>query len=175
MDYFLLKQDERYKDLPVITQLSGKIDIKNLNYQDIHNVADTVIFYVKATPESSYLDILNRDLFLVSEKLKNLFEKYQPDALFKTIVLIDSENKKQEKYFLPVFKKVDALSPKCEFTRDKSVITKLILKKEGIMDHKIFSVSDGAKPTIIVRLDAAESILRRYLNGICLKRIPVED
>jgi hypothetical protein len=175
MDYFLLKQDERYKDVPVIMQLSSKIDIKNLNYEDIHNVPDTVIFYVKATPESSYLDIMDRDLFLVSEKLKKLLEKYQPDTVFKTIVLIDSENKRQEKYFLPVFKKVDALSPKCEFTRDKSVITKLILKKDGIMDYKIFSVSDGVKPTVIVRLDAAESILRRYFKGVCLKRIPIED
>ena len=67
MDYFLLKQDERYKDVPVIMQLSSKIDIKNLNYEDIHNVPDTVIFYVKATPESSYLDIMDRDLFLVSK------------------------------------------------------------------------------------------------------------
>lgn len=175
MDYFLLKQDERYNDLPVIKQLSRKIDVRNLNYQNIHNVPEPSVFYVKATPNSSYLDILGNDLFLVSERLKNLMEKYQPDAVFKTVVLIDSENKRQEKYFLPAFKKIDALSPNCEFTRDKSMITKLILKRDKITNQKIFAVSEGPKPMIVVRLDAAESILRRYFDGICLQRIPVED
>lgn len=171
----MLKQDESYNDLLVIKQLSQKIDIKNLNYQNIHNAPDTNIFYVKATPESNYLDIFDSDIFLVSERLKELMEKYQPDAVFKTLVLIDLENKRQEKYFLPAFKKIDALSPNCEFTRDKSMITKLILKRDKITNQKIFAVSEGPKPMIVVRLDAAESILRRYFDGICLQRIPVED
>jgi hypothetical protein len=175
MDYFLLKQDERYKDVPVISQLSSKIGMFQMKHQDIKKLEDKIVFNVNMASENDWPDIIDRQLFIVSDGLKKIIEKYLPDSVFKTLVLIDTGNKKQEKYFLPMFEKVDALSPKCEFTRDKSIITKLVLKKDNLKEKKIFTVTDGLKPTVIVRLDAAESILRRYFKGVYLERVPMED
>lgn len=175
MDYFLLKQDERYKDVPVISQLSARVDMFQMTHQDIHKLEDTIVFNVNTASEGIWPDIIDRQLFIVSDGLEKIIGRYTPDAVFKTLILVDTGNKKQEKYFLPVFERVDALSPKCEFTRDKSIITKLVLRKENLKDKKIFTVTDALKPTVIVRLDVAESILRRYFKGVLLERVPVED
>ncbi|MCX7749289.1 MAG: hypothetical protein N2645_20715 [Clostridia bacterium] len=175
MDYFLLKQDERYKDVPHLHQISKKMDVRYLNHQDVHKLEDTILLNVKATSESSYLDLLDRQLFIASDKLKKIMEKCQPDAVFKTIILIDPERKRQEKYFLPVFERLDGLISNSGFAGEKSMMTKLVLKKESLKGKRIFCVSDGVKSMVILRLDAAESILRRYFTGICLERVLIED
>ncbi|MBC2580546.1 imm11 family protein [Clostridium sp. DJ247] len=174
MDYFLLKQDERYTDVPLLLDLMKKIDLRSINQMDAHKIEDTTLFYVRAEEESSFLDILDRQLYLVSDGLKKILEKYVPNTLFKMMILIDKKNERQENYFLPIFEEVEALSPNCEFNLDKSVIKKLVLDGEKIKGKKIFKIKESEKPMIVVRLDAAESILRRGFEGIRLEKIQVE-
>ena len=174
MDYFLLKQDEWYTDTPLLYDVMKKVDIRDINREDEHRISDTVIFYVKAKVDSSYTDVLDSQLYLVTENLKNIIEKYDTDIAFKFIPLIDSENKRQENYFLPVFEEVEALSPNSVFNLNKTVIKKIILDDKKIKGKKVFKIKESVKPLIVVRLDAAESILRRNFKGIKLERLVVE-
>lgn len=174
MDYFLLKQDERYKNIPLLMDLMKKIDLRHINPADAYKIENSIIFYVKAEEESSYLDIIDKQLYLVSDRLKKIIEKYVPNTIFKMIILIDSKHERQENYFLPIFEEVEALNNKSEFNLDRSIIKKLILDKEKIKDKKIFKIKESEKTRIIVRLDAAESILRRDFTGIKLEKIQVE-
>lgn len=174
MDYFVMQQDERYADVPVLQHIRQKIDIRHMNRLQAHHIADTTIFQVKATSETEYPDLLSDQLFLVSEPLKKLIAMYEPDCMFKHIPLMDHFNGKQTLYFLPFFEEVEALSPRSEFNADRSVIKKLVLQGEKVVKKRIFRVRESEKPLIMVRLDVAESIMRRDLVGVSLKKVAVE-
>ncbi|MNM87696.1 hypothetical protein D3C81_998850 [compost metagenome] len=54
------------------------------------------------------------------------------------------------------------------------MIKKLVLQRDKIGPRRIFRVKESERPLIIIRLDVAESILRRDLVGIRLKRVLME-
>lgn len=174
MDYFLLKQDEEYTNAPVLLDVFKEIDVRNINLLNAHKIDDIVIFNVKCTEETEFLDILDRNLFLISEKMKKIIEKYAPDILFKTIPLIDLTYNKQENYYLPIFEEVEALGKNAELNLNKTVVKKIILDKEKIKGKKIFKIKESSKALVVVRLDVAESLLRREFKGMSLERLEIE-
>ncbi|MBI6871348.1 hypothetical protein [Clostridium aciditolerans] len=174
MDYFLLKQDERYTNTPRLIDVFKKINIKNLNLSNAHKIEDITIFEINAGDNCEFLDILDSQLFLISEGMKKIIEKYDRDILFKSLSLIDSLHDIQENYFLPIFEEGESLSDNAELNLDKTVVKKIVLDKEKIQGKKIFKIKESLKPLIVVRLDVAESLLRRDFKGIKLERLQVE-
>ena len=173
MEYFLLKQDERYTYIPELKELYKKLNIKDINLLNQHKIDDIIIFYIKSEKNTEFLDVLNRQLFLISEKMKDILEKYKANIVFKMFPLIDYDNSKQEIYYLPIFEEIEALSEDAELNLNKTVVKKLILNKEKIRDKKIFKIKESSKTLVIVRLEVAESILRRDLKGIILERVEI--
>ncbi|AJG99815.1 hypothetical protein LF65_03252 [Clostridium beijerinckii] len=174
MDYFLLKQDQRYTNIPRLKDVFNKIDVRNINLLNSHKIDDIVVFYANADKETNFLDILDNQLFLISHEMSKILKKYDEDIILKTIPLIDKINKKQKNYCLPIFEEVEALSEKAEFNLNKTVVKKIILDKEKIQDKRIFKIKEIFKPLIVIRLDVAESLLRRNYKGISLERVQVE-
>lgn len=174
MEYFLLKQDEEYTNEPVLKDVFNTIDFRNINLLNAHKIDDVVIFNVKCDEETEFLDVLDRNLFLISEKMKKIIEKYVPQSLFKTIPLIDLNNGRQENYYLPIFEEIECLSENAELNLNKTVVKKIILDKEKIKGKKIFKIKESEKTLVVVRLDVAESLLRREFKGMCLKRLEAE-
>ena len=58
---------------------------------------------------------------------------------------------------------------------NRTIVKKIILKKEKIKEKKIFKIKESSKTLIVIRLDVAESLLRRNFKGICLERLELED
>ncbi len=111
---------------------------------------------------------------MISEGVKEIIDKFNTDALFKSLPLIDYAHDKQKNYFLPIFEEIDALSDKAELNLNKTVVKKIVLDKEKIKDKKIFKIKESSKPLIVIRLDVAESLLRRGFKGIKLECLQVE-
>lgn len=174
MDYFLLNQDERYTNTPRLIDVFKKVNIKNLNLPNAHKIEDIIIFQVSADDGCEFLDILDSQLFLISEDMKKIIEKYDRNILFKTLVLIDSLRDRQENYSLPIFEEIECLSDKSELNLNKTVVKKIVLDKEKIEGKKIFKIKESSKPLIVIRLDVAESLLRRDFRGIKLEKLQVE-
>lgn len=174
MNYFLLKQDEEYTNAPVLINVFKGIDVRNINLLNAHKIDDILIFNVKCNENTEFLDILDRNLFLISEKMKKIIEKYDPKMLFKTIPLINLYLKKQENYYMPIFQEIECLSERAELNLNRTVVKKIILDKEKINGKKIFKIKESEKTLIVVRLDVAESLLRREFRGMCLKRLEVD-
>jgi len=174
MDYFLLKQDERYTNIPKLKDVFNKIDVRNINLLNAHKIDDILVFFIKADKESKFLDILDNQLFLISYEMSEILKKHDQNIILKTIPLIDQVNKKQKNYCLPLFDEIEALSENAEFNLNKTVVKKIILDKEKIQDKKIFKIKEIFKPLIVIRLDVAESLLRRNYKGISLERLEVE-
>ncbi|EKQ53193.1 MULTISPECIES: DUF1629 domain-containing protein [unclassified Clostridium] len=174
MNYFLLKQGEDYINAPVLMDVFNKLDVRNINLLKAHKIDDILIFNTKCDEETEFLDILDRNLFLISEKMKKIIEKYDPGILFKTVPLIDLKHKKQGNYYMPIFEDIECLSEKAELNLNKTVVKKIILDKEKIKGKKIFRIKESSKALIVVRLDVAESLLRREFKGICLQKLEVD-
>ncbi|OCA96885.1 imm11 family protein [Clostridium beijerinckii] len=175
MDYFLLKQDERYANTPRLIDIFKKIDVRNINFFKAHKIEDIIVFKVNTSEGSEFLDILDNQLFLISKPMREIIEKYDSGILFKTLALIDNLHNKQVNYYLPIVEEIEALSENSELNLNKTVVRKLILNKEKIQGRKIFKIKESLKPLIIVRLDIAESLLRRNFKGIKLERVEVRE
>lgn len=174
MDYFLLKQDERYVNTPRLKDIFYKINVKNINRLNAHKIDDVIIFQVDAEETCEYIDILDKQLFLISEKLIKVISKYDPEIIIKTLPLIDLKRSRQENYYLPILEEVEAINEKFEFAANKTVYKKIVLDKEKIQGKKIFRIKESSKNLVVVRLDVAESILRRKPRGIYLEKLEVE-
>ena len=174
MDYFLLKQDERYTNTPRLKDIFYKINVKNINRLNAHKIDDVVIFNVDADDRCEYTDILDKQLFLISEKLIKVISKYDTEMIVKDIPLIDLKKHRQENYYLPILEEVKALSESSQVGVNKTVYKKIVLDKEKIKGKKIFKIKESSKTLIVVRLDVAESILRRKPKGISLEKLEID-
>ena len=175
MDYFLLKQDEEYTNAPMLMDVFKNIDVRNINLLNAHKIDDIVILNVKCNDETEFLDILDRNLFLISKEMKKIIKKYDSEILFKTIPLIDLPHERQENYYMPIFEEVECLSEKSELNLNKTVVKKIILNKEKIRNKKIFKIKESSKTLVVIRLDVAESLLRREFKGMCLERLEIDN
>jgi len=175
MDYFLLKQDEEYINTPKLLDVFNSIDIRNINLLNAHKIEDILIFNVDCDDKTEFLDILDRNLFLISEGMKKIIEKYDLEIIFKIMPLIDLVHERQENYYMPIFEEIDCLSEKSELNLNKTVVKKIILDKEKIKGKKIFKIKESVKNLIVIRLDVAESLLRREFKGICLERLELDN
>ncbi|EES48965.1 hypothetical protein NE172_13890 [Clostridium botulinum] len=175
MEYFLLKQDEEYTNTPRLMDVFNKIDVRDINRINAHKIDDVIIFNVKCDDGAEFLDILDKNLFLISEKMKKIIEKYDPEMIFKIIPLIDLPNERQENYYIPIFEEVECLSDTAELNLNKTVVKKTILNKEKIMNKKIFKIKESSKTLVVVRLDVAEGLLRREFKGIHLEELQIES
>ena len=175
MDYFLLKQDEEYTNAPRLMDVFNNINVRNVNLLNAHKIEDIIILNVKCNDETEFLDILYKNLFLISKEMKKIIEKYDSGIIFKTIPLIDIPHERQENYYMPIFEEIECLSEKAELNLNKTVVKKIILDKEKVKGKKIFKIKESEKNLIVVRLDVAESLLRREFKGICLDRLELDN
>ncbi|GFN32145.1 hypothetical protein [Paenibacillus xylaniclasticus] len=175
MDYFLLKQDERCKDAPVLLNVRQHLDPRDARQTRAHLIPDALMLPVRSEPDNEYPDVLStKDLFLVSSRMKPLLELYEPNMISKLTVLLDSEHQRQHDYYLPIFEEIEALSPSCEYKPDGETITKLVLLSEPLRKKRIARIRCDGALLIVVRLDVAESILRRDFAAVRLERVPME-
>lgn len=174
MDYFLLKQDERYTNTPRLRDIFYKLNVKNINRLNAHKIDDVVIFNVVADDRCEYTDILDKQLFLISEKLIKVISKYDPEMIIKALPLIDIKRSRQENYYLPILEEIESLSEKSEKGVNKTIYKKIVLDKEKIKDKKIFKIKESSKTMVVVRLDVAESILRRKPKGVFLEKLEID-
>ncbi|MCQ2017864.1 imm11 family protein [Clostridium butyricum] len=174
MDYFLIEQDKRCTNVPQLTDINTNIERRYINRQDEGKIQNEMVLYVKSSEWNNYIDIMDKQLFIVSEEVKKVFEKYDEDIKFKMIAITDFERSVQHVYYLPIFEEVEGLSEKAEYGFNKMVINKIVLDYKKIREKKIFKLKESDKTAIICRLDVVESLLRRNFKGIAYKKLYIE-
>lgn len=174
MDYFLLKQDERYKNTPHLSNVFKKINIKDLNLFDCNKISNILVFSVQNERNTTFLDVLDNQIYLISKEMKKILDKFNADILFKDVALLDHYNKRQGNYSLPIFKEINALSDRSEFNMNKTIVKKIVLDSQKIKGEKIFKLAESSKTLVVVRLDVAEFLLRRNFKGIKLERLEID-
>lgn len=173
MEYFALRQDERFANVPVLQEVQRKIELRHIQRLKAEHLSDTTLFHVRADQDADYPDLLTNQLFLVSERVKQVLEMHEPDCSFKLVPLIDLEHSRQALYYLPLFPEIEALSPYSEFNLDRSVLRRPVLEQGKLGNRRMFQVKESMRPLIVIRLEVAEGLLRRDLIGIGLQRLEV--
>lgn len=171
MGYFIVNQDKRVQNAVEPMGLSKLINKTFLKESEMDKQA-IIQVDIREKKLNEYVDFIERPFHLVSDNLKTILQKYDERIFFKPIVLYDKKAESQKLYWLMEPRTVDCLDEEARFNKDDS-IKKLVLNESKIEKAKIFKIKGVFENFIIIRLDVAESILRRDFNGIALKKVEV--
>ena len=176
MEYFMLSQKQ---NIPNAIELNLKTDssykrrqIVEKQYAD--DVNDVSIVYTKDKKISFYSDVIDIPTFLVSEKVKEVFLNYDDNIIVKCVILSGENSDTQKVYWMPLMDSIDCMSSETEFYKDGS-LKKLVLDKTKIEGKKIFRVANLKEYPVIIHLDVAESLLRRFLSGIDIIKVEEKE
>lgn len=168
MRYFLMKKDERYTDVPQFRDWFQQIDVRDITPLRSHKLAYRTLLQIVPYEHNTYPDILFSPALLFSQKMRDIVALYEKRITYKQIVLLDSENMVTELYFMPILSIVDCLTEESEYNLDHSVVTKAVLDQAKIPGKSLFWLDNVKSKHTIIRLDLAESILRRQVEGLVL-------
>ena len=175
MEYYLIKADTDYTDVPVVESWFDRIDVRDMKRARASRLPERELLFLQGNPHTTFTDILFRPFLLVSEKMQEVITLYEPDTIFKEIVLLDTVNQLAELYFCPVLHKVDCLTEQSEFNLDGSVIKKAIINVSKTGDKSVFLLAGVQGFQAVGRLDFIESLLRRDIRGLTLTPIETID
>lgn len=167
MKYFLIEVNENYI-APTPIGWFGIIDRKTLNAKKLYQMPKHLLFQVEKHKQMVFTDVLIFPCFMVSEKVKNIIRKYDPFIYFFRIILYDNEKKKSMAYYIPYLNKARYEEKRDEANRN---IRHILVDRKEVGDRIIVEISDGHYSHVIIRMDLAESILRREAIGIGLREI----
>ncbi|NLW47124.1 MAG: serine protease [Firmicutes bacterium] len=176
MEYFILGQDLRYTnavepkdDLGLFRRIPFQID-QELASPPMDD--EPVQLYIKENQDPRYLDFIERPAVLVSDRLKQILAKYEPRLFFKPVILADRKRLHQAVYWWMRLSPTDCLSENSLFNKN-GTIKQLVLDRNKAAGLKVFRVAGLMEEYVLVRLDVAESLLRRDFCGIQFKRVAV--
>ena len=172
MDYFRISQDKRYLHTPVITNLNEIIlrraDTSIDNASKIPNIN---VGFARPEDHIDFIDVLDTQMFMVLDRVKDVFRMYEPGMAFKAVCILNNKTGAYGNYHIPVLPEIDCLSSESEVSTDKSNRKRLLLKREIPNEHVIFKVKGLLTDVVVIRLDVAESLLRRKIMKYNLDRI----
>ena len=175
MRYFIMEQDAEHNDAPNIINWYGKLDVQKLKQARSWEIPDRVLLEIRENPDTIFTDVISKPFLLYSKKTKDAVSIYESGIVHKQISLLDDQNLLTELYYLPILKSVDCLSDKSELNTDKSIIRRAVLDKNKLPRRSIFALDGLSSSYTVVRLDLAESLLRRGVRGVTFAKVEIDE
>jgi hypothetical protein len=175
MEYFILRQDLRYAN--AVEPVHTASLLKRTPFQTDKTLPpeideEPIQLFIKENQSPRYLDFIEGPAPLVSDRLKEILGKYEPGIFFKPVVLADQKRRQQTLYWWIWTPPVDCLSGKSVFNKN-GTIRQLVIDGVKAAQSKVFQVAGLMEDYRLIRLDVAESLLRRDFSGIQLQRVTV--
>ncbi|MGN6714481.1 hypothetical protein SAMN02745136_03006 [Anaerocolumna jejuensis DSM 15929] len=161
MEYFMMQQDNRLKHLPFIRIPPGFSDGEQCKDEK----ALLTLYVENLGLKDQYSDYLLQPFPMIGERIQKVMGKYQRDMSFQRIILIDKKESLQHNYYRISVPEIDCVSAEEFDIGRKYKEIKIVLNQNQVEYAKIFRVKQ-LKGNLLVRLDVAESILRREPEGI---------
>lgn len=173
MDYFIMKTDERLCKLPQM-QIPKELLTMELTKEKLKKLTTTSIIYVKENRGLSieYADYYEKPICLIADKFQKILKKYQQDMLFHKVTLIGKETGWQKSYYLMLPPEITCADKEKSRYDVMGNVRDFVLDVEKVGNRKIFFAMDCSRQ-LLVRLDVAESILRREANGIWFEPVKI--
>ncbi len=175
MEYFRLSQDKRYLHTPIISNLRDIVQRRaDTSYMNASKISDINVGFAKPDNKLDFVDILDDQIYLVSDEIKLVFKIYEPGIEFKAVCILDNVNGLYRSYHIPILREIDCLSPKSIVSPDRTSVKELVLIKDIPQEAAIFKAGGLLTDIVIIRLDVVESILRRKYIKFNLKRLTID-
>lgn len=168
MEYFIMRQDDRILHSPQL-MLPKFLQPNNNTSGRIESVRKTEIIYVKEDSYNEYPGYIETPIKLISGKIKRIVSKYQQDIVFKPAILVEKESNRQEEYHIMALPEIECAADSSICDADGN-IKEFVLDEEKVK-HLRFFIAKDCRSYILVRLDLAESILRRGAYGIWFEEV----
>lgn len=173
MRYYLISQDKGYTNVPKIMDIFKTLSSNHAKQASVKNLERRNIITMKTEAGAVNIDILAGGFFLVSEIVKECMVLYEPNMVFKEMILLDKKRKVKQHYFLPEFVEIDCLTENSEFSFGHLELKRIEIDEKKIKDKAVFRIAGIEKDYIIARLDVVESLLRRGIKGMAIEEVSV--
>ena len=110
--------------------------------------------------------IVDFPFLLLSKVCMDVVKLYEPQIVSKQIILLDTENRNKQTYYLPILPHLDCLSEKSVLSPDGSELREGVLDLSRIGSEGIFHIAGLSRFYTVVRLDVLESMLKRGARGV---------
>lgn len=169
MEYYMMQLDRRIQNKFILQKFPNAGSVE---YDTSHagKVREHTILHTIESDQSSYPDVLEEPLYMVSKKVREVLELYDETAIYKKVSIINMPRKKRAEYNVLLVDRIDCLHEDTQFYPDKS-IQKLVLDKRKIADRTIFKVKGIGPAYMMVSLDIVESLLRRDCYGVKFTKV----
>ncbi|GJM71807.1 hypothetical protein HMSSN036_40230 [Paenibacillus macerans] len=167
MEYFSLEHDQR------LDAIGSSITFPEQLVQGFEHAEDFQTVFVKPGRTQGYSCIIEHPVFLVSAEIQQIFSGFAPNMRFKTVHVINPNISSQDTYYMMDIPEIDCISS-THSTIEKGFVKKLVIREEPIEDQPIFKIKSLIRPSLVVRLDVAEALLRTSLYGLKIQRILTE-
>jgi len=173
MSYFILSQDGRIPDAVEPVGIVKAVSKDMLIETRIEELASMNLqFPIRESKFIEYVDFIERPVPLLSNKLKQLVEKFLPRQQYYPVGLIDLTRMRQDAYWLTLPQRIDCLSDKSEYHLN-GTLKRPVLDIGKLVGNcaPLFQVLGVYETILVVNLTLAESIMRRDFYGIKLKKL----
>ena len=166
MNYFLIETDPLYVDAPVLQDWNGKVDRTKIKPGLSHQLPARIILNIYPNAYTTFTDIVDFPFLLLSKVCMDVVKLYEPQIVSKQIILLDTENRNKQTYYLPTLPHLDCLSEKSVLSPDGSELREGVLDLSRIGSEGIFHIAGLSRFYTVVRLDVLESMLKRGARGV---------
>ena len=173
MRYYLIEQDKKDIQIPVLKDWFKRITDGNKKSPNIDSLGDRVLFTVDAKSGATYPEMIFYPFLLVTKEIRKCLSLYEPNMEFQEVFLLDQKSKESHQYFRPDIPKVACLSEESLCSSGHVELTKIVLDQHKIPNKVLFRIDGPEKNYYIIRLDALESFLRRGLNAVIVNEVVV--
>lgn len=174
MEYYELVQSRKVENPIELMGLDQKAYCYAMTQKDFAALDKIRVAYFSGNEAEEICDILTSPTFLVSDRLKNLLALYEKETEFKGIQIFPTseESRQYPIYWVPCFPEVDCIH-ESSILYDNGMVSSLVLDGSKIGRRNIFRLSGLLEYKAAVSLPVAESILRRRLYGVELRKMEV--
>jgi hypothetical protein len=168
MDFFLVTQDNR-----IINRIEPIGITKDMFKEALSEDDEPMLFYLKEKSQNDYVDLIERPVFLVSDRCKKVLKMYSKQTIFAPVVLGETQQSFQEVYWYVRPPKIDCLSEQAEFNKN-GTLKRLVINPGRVAGHRVFQIDQIMESFIVIDLVVLESLLRRGLVGFRPELVQME-
>lgn len=174
MEYFELRQSPKVENAIEIMGLDRDKYCYAMSTKDFEALDKLKVAYFSGREFEEICDVLLQPTFLISDNMKKIIELYEKESQFKGIQIYPpaEASKQYPFYWVPCFPEADCLHQKSVIL-DNGMVKELVLDRRKLGKRQIFRLSGLIEYKVIVTMPVAESILRRRMYGVELRRVEV--
>lgn len=170
MEYFILTQDRRIH----VPNLPGEL-IKTVPKFIVHRVKerqlpDAMAFPIENKQNGEFPAVIDQEVYLVNTQVKEVLSQYDWNLASSPVMFNDLNQCQQHLCWLLDIKAADCLAGETLFNPDRT-LRKLVIDEGKASHMPVFRIGGILEEYVAVRLDVAESLLRRDIYGLDLKPV----